>query len=458
MLLKFFVTHKKMLAVLLGLSIFFTVFYISMAALMNSKTFYKGISVEDLALGGLSREQAVAAVEKRLNDTFGSRRLSLCWNNQKWEVSFEDISLRFLIDDTLNKAFAIGRKGNLISRLSRIIRLSFDGIDLSTPVDYDREKLYKFLAGIKNEVDLPAKNAAASYRDGKVEITREEVGKSLDIDKNIKLIENYIRERKFDNIALFVEDNPPLVLYDNIKEIGSVIASFSTVFNPGDLNRSYNIGLACSKINGTILLKNDIFSMNKALGPRTIENGYKDAPVIYKDELVPGPGGGVCQVTTTLYDAVLKAKLKIVERTHHSMPSWYVEPGQDATIAGDYIDLKFKNSTDYPVCIAAEVSGNKLIIRILGRDTGEGNVVKLKSQIVEEFQPGEPEYIVDDTVPENTMITVREAKKGLKVVVFRETYDRSGNLIKKETISEDFYKPARAQIKVNENFYNRLKN
>ena len=92
-----------------------------------------------------------------------------------------------------------------------------------------------------------------------------------------------------------------------------------------------------------------------------------EAPVIFKNELVKGTGGGVCQVTTTLYDAVLKSKLKVVERTHHSIPLGYVAPGQDATIAEDYIDFKFQNNRDYPICINAEVKSNKLNIILLGK-------------------------------------------------------------------------------------------
>jgi len=109
-------------------------------------------------------------------------------------------------------------------------------------------------------------------------------------------------------------------MYKDISHIEEVISSFSTVFNSANVNRSHNIKLACERINNTVLLPGETFSMDASLGSRTKENGYKDAPVIVKGRLIEGVGGGVCQVTSTLYVAVLKAKLEVVERVKHSMP------------------------------------------------------------------------------------------------------------------------------------------
>ncbi|HHW47097.1 MAG TPA: hypothetical protein GXX14_00560, partial [Clostridiaceae bacterium] len=289
-------------------------------------------------------------------------------------------------------------------------------------------------------------------------IEREIAGKFLDIDINIRLIENNILNKKFDNIGLYVKDVYPEILYDDIKEINSELASFSTRFNKGQANRSYNISLACERINGTIIPVGGIFSMDKALGPRTVENGFKEAPVIYKNEFIPGAGGGVCQVTTTLYVAVLKSKLEIVERRHHSLPLGYVDPGQDATIAEGSIDFKFKNNKDYPICIYAGVEGNKLDIRILGRREGEEHTVKLVSKIVEVYYPEEDEIIIDDSVPGMEKVVMREAKNGMKVIVYRDTYTKEGKLLSREKISEDVYNPVRGQIKVNRKFYEIMRN
>ena len=189
----------------------------------------------------------------------------------------------------------------------------------------------------------------------------------MDVDKNVEIIENRILRRDFSVINLQVEEIVPEIQLEDISHIQEVIASFSTNFNPNNANRTYNIKLACERINNSMILPNQVFSMDKALGTRTKENGYKSAPVIIKNQLIEGVGGGVCQVTSTLYVAVLKAKLSVVERVNHSIPLGYVEPGQDATIAEGHIDFKFKNNKEYPILLNAEVSGGKIIIRLIGK-------------------------------------------------------------------------------------------
>jgi vancomycin resistance protein YoaR len=164
--------------------------------------------------------------------------------------------------------------------------------------------------------------------------------------------------------------------------------------------------------------------------------------------------GGVCQVSTTLYNAVLKSKLDVIERMHHSWPLGYVEPGQDATIAENYIDFKFQNAKDYAIYLTSEVVGNTINMKIFGKKNGVDSAVRIKSVITAEYPPEPDEIIYDDSIPDNEKIVVREAKKGLKVTVYRETYGKSGELLEREKISDDLYQSVRGQIKVNRNYFN----
>jgi len=189
--------------------------------------------------------------------------------------------------------------------------------------------------------------------------------------------------------------------------------------------------------------------MDKALGPRTISNGYRNAPVIVKGKILEGVGGGVCQVTTTLYVAVLKSKLEVVERKPHSMPLSYVEPGQDATISEGYIDFKFKNNKDYPILISAQVSGGNIIIRIVGIEEETNQTVRLKSVVVKKLNPEKEIVVFDENVPVGEVVVEKAAVTGQKVVVYRETYDQNNKLIEREKISEDTYLPVRGIIRVN---------
>jgi len=420
--------------------------------LLNQKAFYEGVLVENTSLSGLNRDEARRVIEKKLTEAKNNKIVLKCRENI-WTIPLESISYRGLLDEALNEAYVIGRTGNIYRRLIEIFTLRFNKKNIPIFYSYDKNVILTILNDIKKQTDIEATDATVSYKNGNIIKNKENVGFSLDIDKNMNLIENQLMKGNFDNIELILDEKKPKVIYENIKEIDQVLASFSTIFNPQDANRTYNIKLACERINEKVLLPKETFSMNRALGPRTIENGYKDAPVIYKNELIPGPGGGVCQVTTTLYNAVLKTRLNVVERTHHSMPLGYVQPGQDATIAEDYIDLKFQNNKDYAICINAEVSGNSMNIRILGKKEIEDYIVKLKPVILEEYEPESDEIIIDDSVPDNEQVVVRAAKKGLKVILYRETYDKKGDLLNKEIISNDVYKPVRGQIKVNSNYF-----
>ncbi len=268
----------------------------------------------------------------------------------------------------------------------------------------------------------------------------------------MKLVENHLRKREFGTIELQVDDLKPHIVYDEIKDISSVLSSFSTRFNTGDVNRSDNIRLACSRLDGRILLPGEEFSMNEALGPRTLENGYKEAPVLLKNELIPGTGGGVCQVSSTLYNTVLLAGLEVVERPHHSIPLYYISPGRDATINEDTIDFKFANNSDYPVCLHADVKGGTVKISMLGRQKTDGNTVKLVTETLAEYPHGKDEIILDDTLQHGEKVVERESVKGVRVVLYKETY-HNGKLLKRERMTEDYYKPVNGKIRLSRDLY-----
>ncbi len=446
---------KKRIWIPAGITlVFFLVLSVWIGALLSSQKLYRGIFVENLNVSGLTTQQAAVMVENHLKSLYGNGIITVRYADNTWSIPMDDISVEFSTASAIKKAYTLGRSGNIFQRVYSIIDLGIREANISLEPVYDQEKLRAILESIKTKVDKKAQDAGVLYKSGKVSINKEDMGQFMDVDRCMQVIENEMAMKNFNNIVLVVESIRPTVVYDDIKDVDSVLSSTVTNFNQQDVNRTANIKLACERINGLVLRPGEIFSMNKALGPRTIENGYKDAKVIFKNEFIEGPGGGVCQVSTTLYVSVLKAKAQIVERMHHSLPLGYVEPGQDATIAEDYIDFKFKNSYDYPVVISAEVVNSNLYIRILGRKGADDYTVRLKSTVVEEFVPEEEEVVIDNTIPDYEKRVTREAKKGMRVLVYRETYNKSGQLLDKEKISEDVYKPVKPLVKVNQNYYN----
>lgn len=160
---------------------------------------------------------------------------------------------------------------------------------------------------------------------------------------------------------------------EDMQKINYILNEFSTSFNSKIKGRSENISIAAASIDGTILMPGQEFSFNKTLGPVSIANGYKYAPVIVDGEFVEGVGGGVCQVSTTLFNSALRSGLGITSRRNHSLPVAYVPKGTDATVA-TYVDLKFKNTLDNPVYIQAFVQDSKIIFRFYGSKDDEKQV------------------------------------------------------------------------------------
>ncbi len=419
---------------------------------LNMKAFYRGISIDGVNVSGLKMEEAKALIDWEVKNIFDSQKITLRYGNSAWVIYLSDISMEYMTDEALDEAYEAGRRGNVFYRLYSIIKTRYEGAAYFSEISYDEEKLRNILLDIKKQIDKNERSATVEYGNGNITIVKEEIGRILEVDENLKMLENNIERRNLQSMDLIVRENFPRVLYDDLKDIDGVIGAFSTAFSLQDYNRCYNIKLACEKINGTVILPGEMFSMNEALGPRTLDNGYREAPVIFKNELVKGTGGGVCQVTTTLYNAVLESKLQVCARTHHSMPLTYVDLGLDATIAEDYIDFKFKNNTGFAVFVYACVEGNSVSIALLGNKDDTGLKVVLKSTVVEEYEPEGEEVIIDDSIPDNQRVVAREARKGYKAVVYRETYNKKGELTEREKISEDIYAPVKAQVKVNRNF------
>lgn len=434
--------------------ILITVFVINVAAtvffawVLNEKTFYMGVKIENIALSGIDRSRAKEKIQNIINENFAGKKLSLKYHEREWSIGLNEISYGFLIDSAIENAYRIGREGNFINRLRTVYNVRGRNVNISLASQFDRKKLRSILESIKTEIDQEEVNASVIYKNGKVIFNKEIIGKNIDVDKNMDLLENILLEKNFSSIELIVDNIYPRVRYNDISVIEKVISTFSTSFNSQKADRSFNIKLACDKINNTVLLPGDSFSMDKMLGPRSVSNGYKNAPVIIKGKFLEGVGGGVCQVTTTLYVAVLKSKLEVIERRPHSMPLGYVEPGQDATISEGYIDFKFKNNKEYPVLISAQVSDSTITIRIVGIKEKVSQTVSLKSVIVKELPPEKEMVIHDNEVPVGEVVVEKTALTGRRVVVYRETYENN-KLIEREKISEDTYQPIRGVIKVN---------
>lgn len=423
----------------------------------SNRYFYDGIYVDGINISGITKDNAIKKLQEGLNLNYKNKTIYLIYKDKKWPVTLESIDYKLDFDATLDYAYSIGREGSIIQRLKTINTIKNKPINLILSAKYDKNRLVEKLDIIKKDIDFLGISSTYNYNYGKINYTSDVVGRKLDVDINIKLIETHLLNRNFEAVHLIVQPVRPSISIADVKELKQVLASYTTNFNINNYSRAYNIKLACQKINNYLLLPGEEFSMDLVLGPRTIAHGFLEAPIIMKNSVVQGTGGGVCQVASTLYNAVLLSMLQVTSRINHSIVLNYVPPGQDATIAEGYIDFKFKNNRDYTVCIVSEVVDGNLTIKIIGKKRSNDPIVKLRPVIIEEYEPPYPEYVVDESLSDNQVVIRTKEKKGLKVVLYRDTYNRQGLLINTEKISQDIYKPVRGVLAVNKKSYNYIK-
>lgn len=240
---------------------------------------------------------------------------------------------------------------------------------------------------------------------------------------------------------------PLKITYPNVttNQIGNeafpdLLSQFSTSFTSSGYNRSKNIILSSAKLNGLVLMPGEEFSYNQAVGQRTKAAGFRKAGAYSNGKVVQEVGGGICQVSSTLYNAVLYANLEIVERTNHYFNPGYVKAGLDATVSWGGPDLRFKNNRNYPIRIVTDTSGKKLKVYIYGLKTDDDCTVVLDPRYISSVSY-KTTYQKDPSLATGETRVISSGSNGCKTATYKYVYDKNGTLISSECISRDTYSP-----------------
>lgn len=307
----------------------------------------------------------------------------------------------------------------------------------------------------------PAQNASYSLKTAKDEkglttsakpVKQDGIpGSQVDIAALTQEIKKIVSAQSFKVIEAPVTALEPEITAADLGDI-SVIGTYSTSFSSSPSNRKermYNIWKISSILNGVRIPAGETVSVNKIVGPRTEDGGWALAPGIENGEYKDQPGGGICQVSTTLYIAALKAELKIAARAHHTYPSSYVPMGLDATISTDEPDLKLMNNTDYPVLIGinCDVPGRTVEVNLYGVKPRD-YTLRFENQVVQTIPPTPDTYVADPAVAPNTTVQKIGAHTGYVVDVYKIWY-KDGKEYDRKRIYSDTYKPSGAIIAYN---------
>lgn len=246
-------------------------------------------------------------------------------------------------------------------------------------------------------------NATITLEGDKVVHHPAKVGRKLDVTATMKRLQEQLQEGKVETLEPVINESAqPTITDKDLVSITSILGSFTTYFDGSNTSRAHNIHLASQKIHQTFIPAGGIFSFNQVVGERTPEAGYDDAPVFMGGRLVPGIGGGICQVSSTLFNTALLSGMDIVERDTHFAPVSYIPVGLDATVAWGYIDFQFKNPYSHPIYVIAEEGAGYVTITILGakEDVPQSvTITKGKEQKI----PNKKVEKIDDTVKEETL-------------------------------------------------------
>lgn len=493
------------IAVIVGIIIILTLFISTIFAFINinNEKITKGVSIENIDMSGLSKEEAKNKLETIYNE-IKSKDINIKHNEYESTISPELIETNYDIDKAVNEADSVGKSDNIFVNNYNILftliwkkninvdmsinedvaKQTINDINVNLPdgviessysVDDDELTISKGKAGViidenafleiikyelKNidsngdqTLEIPVVNKEPEAID--IEKIHDEIckepqdayftknpfavypevkGISFDLEKAKEML----KEDKDEYVIKLTITNPKVTL-DKIgpEAFPDKLATFSTRYDVSDKDRTTNLELACNKINGTVVLSGDTFSYNKVVGARTAGAGYKNAKIYEAGKVVDGIGGGICQISSTLYNAVLNANLEIVERKNHQFVTSYVEPGMDATVVYGLTDFKFKNTRQYPVRVVATAKNGIATVTIYGIKEDKEYTFKFDVKRVATI-PSTTEYIDDSTLPAGTEKVEQKGTNGLKTETYM-TKLLNGKAISTTLVSKDTY-------------------
>jgi len=412
-------------------------------------TFYEGIIVDDIPLGGMSYDQAKVELQRRNQPRLDIIRTTLAYQSRRWVFDYRDMNGSVDYMQQLDAAYEVGRTGGLIERYQTIMGLRQENMVFESTVSFDPELVRETISEIAEAFTVEATDASMYFDpDGEVffPIQPETYGRRLDAGPVMAQVIANLQGRRFDDV---IELQPEVVMPDVVAADFAgkteLVVQYSTDLASSTQNRRSNVLLSSQVFHGITIEPGQIVSFNEMTGPRGKANGYLDAPVIKADKSMEDePGGGVCQSSTTIYNAIVMAGMNAVERSHHSFPSTYVATGLDATVNYPTSDFKFQNTRDIPMYMRTYIDNNKLFVEIYGEPIADGVTYKLRSEVYETM-PIPPINYVQDTKGEFVTYTWESFKKvsgrkGIKVKTYRDAY-QNNQLIGSELLANDFYKP-----------------
>jgi vancomycin resistance protein YoaR len=372
--------------------------------------------IDNISIDGMNKQEVHNVIQKKINE-LQNKKLTFLIEKKEETLTYKELDIMYEPKKLTEEIFKYQTEKNGISIFNKIIsetglKKTFYHINPT----FNDKKLSLSVTQHFKKYDIDPIDASFSVKkQGQLDIITSHKGKKINIGKLKNDIRLAITNNNNKILVTFLDINPKISTNAaEAMDINHTIAEYQTSLVGKSRNVRDNIEKATKKLNNTVILPHKSFSFNDKIGPTDYAHGYESAPVIINNKLSEDAGGGVCQLSSTLYNAVLLADLNIIDRINHSYPVNYVPMGFDATVADNGPDFKFENNNDTPIIIQAVVEKDALVVRVYGEPINKE--IKLNSTILSKTA---------------TEVTVNS---------YREIYDKKTNVGKKELIAKSFYK------------------
>lgn len=411
--------------------------------LLAGDTIHEGISINGISLAGMTPHEAVEAVNASMG--ISDHAMTLSYKDQSFQVPLlvgSDLTL------VVDQAYQIGRSGTREENLEAIEQAAKKGVELTVEAGYSLPDMTDILSSCAAALEREPQNATVTgynEEDGSIVFSEGAAGVKVDKEATLAALQSALEAGNYDaNVGIVVSEVAPQMDAATLKNSFVELATFTTK-TTSNSNRNTNIRLCAAGISGAVVQPGEEFSINNLTGERTPAKGYKDATVIKNGVYIEEPGGGVCQVSSTLFNAVIRAGFEITEFHNHTIPSSYVPLGEDAAIDYPHKDFKFRNNSSGPVLVVMKFNegDRKLRATVYGIPIlEEGVTLDLTSELTSTIPIPEPVYEEDPTLLYGEEIELVSGLEGKKVTTYIITY-KDGKEISREEAYKSSY-PKRA--------------
>ena len=416
----------------------------NMTTRAQEDTIKDGIFISGVEVSGMSREEATQAVEAYVAELENVIITLEAADGNDVPVSAGELGMTWSNPEVIDAALEIGMHGNVIERYKIMKDLQHENQHFDLAFDFDIGAIDVVLREKCAIYDQDAIDLMLKRVDGAFVIEEGRIGYMLDVETSIDTVYDYLVQEWEEapcSIALNIEVEQPKGTVEELSKVKDVLGTFTTSYKSSGTARSANVANACNLVNGITLYPGEEFSTLDAITPFTTANGYYAAASYLNGKVVDSLGGGICQVSTTLYNAVLLAELDVTERYNHSMIVAYVDPSADAAIAESAgKDFRFVNNTDAPIYVEGIIKNKNITFNIYGQETrSQDRKVSYVSEILEVIHPTTDAITADPGQPIGYVAVTQSAHIGYKAKLWKVVTE-NGKEVERSQVNYSSYK------------------